>query len=100
MTREPEWDDVERANMLALADYEADLCKCGFPKDYADTDPDLRIKYRDCPVCSGVARAHRIQAAADSTLVRQVYGNSGPQPGDELPQDGRHFDGYDVPDND
>lgn len=93
MTRESEWDDTERTKMLALADYEADLCECGFPEAVADTDPDLQVKYRDCPVCAGLARASRAQADADKRLVHQVYGQNGPQPGDELPADGRRMVG-------
>lgn len=96
VTREPEWDDMERANMLALADWESDLCKCGLPAAVADADPDLQIKYRDCPVCSGFARATRIQAANDAALVTRVYGQKGAQPSDELPQDGRHFAGFEF----
>lgn len=97
MTREPEWDDMERAKMHALADYESSLCDCGFPEDVADTDPDLQLKYRQCPVCSGLARAARIQADADAKLTQQVYGQKGPQPGDELPADGRRLVGLEAP---
>lgn len=100
VTREAEWDDVQRANMLALADYEADLCDCGFPSHLADTDPDLRIKYRECPVCSGLSKAMRVQAAADASLLKQVYGNKGPQPGDELPTDGRRLIGFESTESD
>lgn len=96
MTREPEWDDVERANLLALADYEADLCQCGLPTALADTDPELRVKYRECPVCAGLAKVTRIQADADAKLVKQVYGPKGAAPEDELPQDGRHFAGFEA----
>lgn len=98
VTRDVEWDDQQRANMLALADWEADLCHCGLPTAVADTDPDMQIKYRDCPVCSGLARATRIQAANDAALVQQVYGQKGAQPSDELPQDGRHFAGFEFVD--
>lgn len=100
MTREPEWDDQQRANMLALADYEADLCDCGFPTAVADTDPDLQVKYRDCPVCKGLAIVGRIQADEDKKLVTRVYGNRGPQPGDELPADGRRMIGLEAPEPD
>jgi hypothetical protein len=99
VSREAEWDDVERANMLALADYEADLCHCGLPSSLADTDPDLQVKYRECPVCAGLAKVTRIQAAEDAALTKQVYGVKGPQPGDELPQDGRHFIGFEAPES-
>lgn len=96
VTRESEWDDMERAKMLALADYEANLCDCGFPCEVADTDPDLTIKYRECPVCSGLAKAARVQAARDRALVAEVYGKDGPQPGDELPDDGRRIVGLEA----
>jgi hypothetical protein len=98
VTREAEWDDVERANMLALADYEADLCHCGLPSSLADTNPDLQVKYRHCPVCAGLARVTRIQAKRDATEVEEAYGKQGPRPGDRIPQDGRHFIGFEAPD--
>jgi hypothetical protein len=100
VSREPEWDDQQRANMLALSDYEADLCECGFPSAVADEDPDLQIRYRECPVCSGLARAVRIQDDADKRLVSQVYGQKGPQPADELPSDGRRMVGLEAKAND
>lgn len=45
--REPEWDDAQRAWMLALAHYEAGLChRCGH--HLADTtDPDTEPDNRD-----------------------------------------------------
>lgn len=79
--------------MLALTVYEATLCACGFPPEVADTDPDLQVKYRDCPVCKGLAITGRVQAASDTKLTLQVYGQKGPQPADELPSDGRHVVG-------
>ena len=100
MTREAEWDDQQRANMLALADYEADLCDCGFPSEVADSDPDLVVKYRECPVCAGLAKVTRIQASADAALIKQVYGQNGAQPADELPQDGRRLVGFESPPSD
>lgn len=85
--------------MLALADYEADLCHCGLPSSLADTDPDLQVKYRECPVCAGLAKVTRIQADLDAKLVKDVYGPRGAAPGDELPQDGRHFAGFEAPED-
>jgi hypothetical protein len=100
VSREAEWDDVERANMLALADYEADLCHCGLPTAIADTAPDMQVKYRDCPVCAGLARMTRLQADIDAREVKAAYGKDGPRPSDELPQDGRHFIGFEAPESD
>lgn len=91
VSREAEWDDMERAKMLALADYEADLCACGFPKDVADTDPDLQLKYRTCPVCAGLAQAARQQQASDEEATRSL--GKEPAPGAARPADGRHFAG-------
>lgn len=98
VTREPEWDDQQRANMLALAEYEADLCACGLPKDVADTDPDLRAKYRTCPVCAGLAKEARRQHKADESAVRHL--GSEPDPYAHRPADGRHFAGLEPVDLD
>jgi hypothetical protein len=92
VTREPEWDDQQRANMLALAEYEAGICACGLPKDLADADPDLRLKYRVCPVCAGMAQATRVQHAYDEQDARTLGKN--PAPGLPRPTDGRHFAGF------
>ena len=86
VTRESEWDDVERAKMQGLADYEAHICDCGLPESVADEDPDLDLHFRVCPVCAGVAKALRVQAAAD----REVVGKD-PAPEVVRPDDGRHI---------
>lgn len=78
--------------MLALADYEADLCACGLPKDVADADPDLRLKYRTCPVCAGLAQAARVQHAQDETRTRAL--GKDPAPATPRPTDGRHIIGF------
>lgn len=36
-TREPEWNDQDRTEVLALLEYEASLCPCGCGHLYADT---------------------------------------------------------------
>ncbi|MBT1171267.1 hypothetical protein [Bifidobacterium sp. SO4] len=58
---EPEWDDTERAWMLALADYEASLCpSCGLPKSECSTpDAEFRI-HADAHICW--TTAHQQQA--------------------------------------
>lgn len=81
--------------MLALAEYEADLCACGFPKDVADADPHLELRYRVCPVCAGLAQAARMQHAQDEEVTRGL--GEKPAPGAPRPTDGRHFAGFDLP---
>ena len=88
VTRESEWDDQERAKMLALAEHEASMCACGFPARYADTDPDLAWVERTCPVCAAVARNHRIVAAADEDATEKL--GKKPDPEVRRPADGRH----------
>ncbi|MGH6978900.1 MAG: hypothetical protein ACRED4_06385 [Brevundimonas sp.] len=78
--------------MLALAEYEADLCACGLPKHVADEDPDLQLKYRVCPVCAGLAKAARMQHAQDEKTTRLL--GEKPAPEADLPTDGRHFAGF------
>ena len=92
VTREPEWDDQQRTNMLALAEYEADLCACGLPKHVADADPSLEVKYRVCPVCAGLAKTARIQQSIDETATRAL--GEKPAPEADRPTDGRHFAGF------
>lgn len=75
--------------MLALAEHEDSLCKCGFPKSVADEDPDLEITHRVCPVCAGLDRAFRIQEHQDSEAVRAL--GQKPPPDAVLPTDGRHL---------
>lgn len=36
-TREPEWTEQDRAEILALALYRAELCPCGCGQRYVDT---------------------------------------------------------------
>lgn len=92
VTSEPEWDDQQRSNMLALAEYERGLCACGLPKDYADTDPHLEVKYRVCPVCAGLAKTARVQLSLDETATRAL--GEKPTPEADRPTDGRHFAGF------
>lgn len=76
--------------MLGLARYESSLCGCGLPSDYADTDPDLQLDYRTCPVCRDLERAKRAQQKADDDEVRSIHGKQ-PPPEADLPADGRYL---------
>ena len=60
VTREPEWDDAERDQMLALVEYEAGVCDCGFHESVIDPDT-LHVTFDDrvCPVCAGATQYRR-----------------------------------------
>lgn len=100
VTREVEWDDQQRANMLALADWEADLCKCGLPTALADTDPNIEPKYRHCPSCANLAKFARYQHAADEAWVKESEENLGRAllPSEKRPTDGRVYMGFEFKD--
>lgn len=89
VTREPEWDDHERAKMQALTEYEAKVCDCGFHESVADTDPDLELVFRTCPVCAGTAQQMRVIAAQDDKAVEKL--GKTPAPEAVRPDDGRHI---------
>lgn len=88
--REPEWSDFERDKMLALAEYEAGICGCGMHKSIADTDPEMEMAERICPVCANLAKNGRIINDRDTTALKQVYGNEVPADA-ERPDDGRYL---------
>lgn len=88
VTREPEWDDVERRKMLALVEYESTICKCGYPEQIADEDPDLEMQFRVCPVCAGVAKALRMKHTEDREETKRL--GEEPPPDADLPDDGRY----------
>lgn len=55
---EPEWDDVQRDHMLALAAYEATLCPiCGGPADECQS-PEAEGRFKGVPP----TRCHRTDA--------------------------------------
>lgn len=87
MTREPEWDDEQRASLLALAEYEAGVCACGFHRSLT-MDPALGFTEQSevCPVCAGAAVADRLRSKADEDTA-QILKN---RPREPRPSDGRH----------
>jgi hypothetical protein len=89
VTREPEWTDLERDKMLALAEYESRICGCGLHESIADQDPDLELEFRVCPICAGLEQAGR-QLHADDEKAIEALGKN-PPPSAELPADGRHM---------
>lgn len=90
VTRETEWDDVERAKMQGLALYESQICKCGLHQSIADTDPDLEIVLPVCPVCAGLELQTRVLHAEDDRITA-AHGDK-PKPGIPRPSDGRRIE--------
>lgn len=70
--RESRIDDSDRAALLGLAMFEAQVCRCGFHPSLADDKENVfAAESRTCPVCAGYARQERElherdQAAAKS----------------------------------
>lgn len=89
VTRQPEWDDREREKMLALVEYESKVCECGMHETIADTDPDLEMVERICPVCAGLAQSARLYADRDEKTMKP----HGDHPAASIPRpnDGRHL---------
>lgn len=89
-TREPEWDDVARDQLLALAHYEADVCDCGIHSSQSHDKANVYTFQTDvCPVCAGVDVYGRVQHADDDLLLDREYGEAGPPAKAPLPADGR-----------
>lgn len=85
MTRESEWDDESREEMLALADYESEICACGFHSTIAkNKDNHFGFEVDQCPVCAGREQYARLQAKEDSDEERKLEKSppETPRPGD------------------
>lgn len=66
VTREPEWDDEQRAAMEDLVAYEAEVHDlCGLHDSVAKADPYITIDGRDCPLCAQVAAKVRVLGESD-----------------------------------
>ena len=83
---EPEWDDESRAEMLALAEYEAGICDCGFHKSLThDKANHFKFETDRCPVCAGWARYGRLQSRDDAEEEEKLGKDAPPtmpRPGD------------------
>lgn len=95
VTREAEWDDLERAKIQALTDYNAQICSCGLHRSVADKDPDLEITIQHCPVCAGFDQQIRILHAKDEAAIKSL--GDKPKPGAVYPTDGRRLGMKPVP---
>lgn len=74
-TREPEWDDIDRALIDAYLTWKADLHTCGRPlseslhdPDSDEPDPDYQVGTETCRACMALDRWHADQAKNDEPL--------------------------------
>ena len=76
-TREPEWDETDRAMIDAYQDWRADLHSCGRPlseslhdPDSDKPDPDYQVAIETCRACMALdkAAAARANSASDKAL--------------------------------
>lgn len=88
MTREPEWDDAERNQMLGLVVYENGVCECGFHESLIDP-ATLHVTFEPkvCPVCAGAAAFGREQKKLDDEQDKML--GKDPAPTAKRAADGR-----------
>ncbi|MFS3128672.1 hypothetical protein ACLM5J_09730 [Nocardioides sp. Bht2] len=89
VTREAEWTDAERSKMLALAQFDREVCDCGLHRSIADADPHLEMQERVCPVCAASAKNYRLIEDRDEKAMK-AHGDK-PAPGITRPGDGRRL---------
>lgn len=83
--RESRIDDGDRVELLALAQYEAQLCSCGWhPLVADDKDNVFTPEDRICPNCAGMAVWSRIHAEEDAKVPHNAPART------SRPSDGRH----------
>lgn len=88
VVHESEWDDASRAEMLALAEFEAGICDCGFHRSLAQNKANEFIFEVDrCPVCAGRAQYERLEAKEDREEIAKLGENAPPTTA--RPADGR-----------
>jgi hypothetical protein len=87
VTREPEWDDDSRAEMLALAEYEAGMCSgCGLHRSLcSDPSNHFTFEFDVCTVAAGWAQWGRKVADEDDKAMP----GKGEPPETPHPDDGR-----------
>jgi hypothetical protein len=70
-TREPEWTDQDRVEMLALAEYRNLLCGCGCghlhedTTSHYDTGPEFVVRRITCRARAALLESQRAAAEAD-----------------------------------
>jgi hypothetical protein len=84
VTREVEWDDVQRESLMGLLIFQGGICPgCGFHHDLtSDKANHFAIEERSCNVCKGVAPYLRVQADSDHKAVGDKPAPNMPRPSD------------------
>lgn len=86
--RESRIDDLDRSDLLALAQYEAETCGCGYHPSVADLDENVfKPEVRKCPVCAGKAQWERMLQDEDEAAAKASPNAPGRAP---RPSDGRY----------
>jgi hypothetical protein len=87
--RDSPWDDRQRAKMLALAQYESDVHRCGLHKSVLD-DPENNVMVpaeNTCKVCAALDVLDRVKSAEDQEFEKKL--GKDPDPKTPRPKDGR-----------
>lgn len=86
VTRETEFDDLERDKLFGLIQYEAELCDCGLHKSVAhDRSNVFTLEAEWCPMCQALASQTRELDHLDSEAKERA----GKDYAKRLPSDGR-----------
>ncbi|GAA1436292.1 hypothetical protein GCM10009616_35720 [Microlunatus lacustris] len=74
-TREPEWDEIDRALIDAYLNWKGDLHVCGRPlteslhdEDSDEPDPDYQVAVETCRACMALDKDRARRTEADKTL--------------------------------
>jgi hypothetical protein len=87
VTRESEWDDESREEMLALAEYESEICACGFHSTLTKNKSNhFGFELDTCEVCAGREQYARMQAKDDAEEEKKLEKSPPETP---RPADGR-----------
>lgn len=81
--RESRINDADRADLLALMQYQAAVCDCGFhPSIATDTNNVFQPGSRVCPVCAGAAVWQRVLSDGDEKATSKDAPPTQPRPSD------------------
>lgn len=85
VTRQSRVDDADRGEILGLARYELEVCRCGYHPSLTEDESNVWTpESRVCPVCKHEAVWHRIEVEHDAHIPHDA------PPKTERYMDGRH----------
>lgn len=88
VTRDSEFEDADRAELLAYLAYQRGICDCGIHESLKDPSNFFTFEYRTCPICKGLAQEGRKQAEQDGRVAEQL---KDAPPATSRPSDGRRM---------